>query len=101
TDNKPKCLVPLYGKPILYSISNAFDEKLKVTIIEDYKADVLESYLNQFPPPFDYSTVRAEGKGTCAGVQTAIENIGNEAFILVWSDLFFTRKIKMKKTLRT
>lgn len=93
TDNRPKCLVPIDGKPILHSVSNAFGTEIEAVIIADYKSEVLEQYLKSFPPPFSWSIVIAEGKGTCSGIQKAVELFGNEPFALVWSDLWFTKTL--------
>ena len=93
TENKPKCLVSIGGQPILNSISVAFGPKLKYIIIADYKSSVLETYLNTFPPPFEYDIVRADGYGTASGIESARNLSGDEGFVLVWSDLLFTEKV--------
>lgn len=96
TLNRPKCLVSIDGRPMLYSISNAFGENIEVTVIGDYKANVLEKYIKEFPASFDISVVKTTDKGTSAGVQKAIELTRGENFILVWSDILFTESISTK-----
>lgn len=93
TENRPKCLVSIGGQPLLHSVSRAFGNQLQVIVIADYKADVLEKYLENFPPPFDYKIVRASGSGTASGLEEARKVIDGEGFSLVWSDLLFTETI--------
>lgn len=94
TNNRPKCLISLGGRPILYSISEAFGDDVEVIIIMDYKAESLESYLQCFPPKFKFRTVRADGHGTSSGLQKAINLTQGKGFAIVWSDLYFTLRIK-------
>lgn len=94
TDNRPKSLVSVDGRPILYSITDAFGDESEVIIIGDYKADALKLYLQNFPPPFPFELVQANGKGTCSGIQKAIDIIEGDQFVLVWSDLFFHEGIQ-------
>ncbi len=95
TANKPKCLVSINGKPLLYNLGDIF-KGAKFYIIGDYKIDVLDNYLRTFPPPFDYTLIKAQGKGTCAGLQTAIDSIKDGGpFGIVWSDLYFGKKFKL------
>ncbi len=95
TASRPKCLVSLGGKPLLYSVSNAFGENIEAIIIGDYKADVLKKYLENFPPPFDYRMILANGTGTSAGLNQAVKLTENEGFAIIWSDLYFREKINI------
>lgn len=95
TENKPKCLVSIRGKPLLYSLSDSFP-KADLYVISDYKSDILEKYLKVVSPKFAYTVIKAEGKGTCAGIQEARNLIPEgESFAIVWSDLLFDEKIKI------
>ncbi len=93
TENRPKCLVSIGGQPLLHSISQAFGNQKKVVIVADYKADVLENYLRNFPPPFEYAVIKTTGTGTSSGLEEARRISDGEGFAIVWSDLFFTGKI--------
>lgn len=90
TANKPKCLVPVSNKPMLFHLFDKFKEK-KFIVIGDYKFDVLNEYLNVFSE-VEYVTVNAKGKnGTCAGIKDAINLLPQESsFMLVWSDLILS-----------
>lgn len=94
TDNRPKCLLSLGGRPILYSAIDAFGSNLDTIIISDYKSDVLSSYLESFPPSTNYNFVKTKETGTLAGVREAIELTNGEGFALIWSDLLFVDKVK-------
>jgi tRNA A-37 threonylcarbamoyl transferase component Bud32/GTP:adenosylcobinamide-phosphate guanylyltransferase len=98
TANKPKCLISIYGKPLLYHLSDVF-KGCKFFIITGYKADVLKAYMKTFPPEFEYELIKENEKGTCDGLQTAIDAIPNKSkFALVWSDLYFSSKLNLPKT---
>lgn len=93
TKNKPKCLVPLNGKPLIqYSL-----EKFKncnIIIIGDYKFDVLENYINTFYKDYNINLVKANGKNTCAGINEALKFINNDDSIaIMWSDLILEEDI--------
>ncbi len=52
TWNKPKCLVSVNGKPILYHLFNDFPAA-KFYIVCDYAFDVLEKYVEVNPTTAD------------------------------------------------
>lgn len=87
TDNKPKALVPIGKKPMLFHLFDKFPDK-EFIIIGDYKIDVLINYLDAFAK-VKYLVVNAQGKkGTLSGIEAAINKIpDNESFMLIWSDL--------------
>lgn len=87
TLNKPKALVPIDNKPILFHLFDKFKDK-KFIIIGDYKYEVLEKYLKAFAT-VDYTLVDARGySGTCSGISKALEIIpSNSRFMLIWCDL--------------
>ena len=86
TKNKPKGIVPVENLPIIFHLFRKYPDK-KFIIIADYKADVLEAYLESFAD-VEYFVVKAKEKGTCAGISDAVSYIPeNERFLLVWSDL--------------
>lgn len=91
TRNKPKGIVPVENLPIVFHLFRKFPDK-KFLIIADYKADVLESYLETFAE-VEFFVVRATEKGTCAGIRQAIHYIPDGAsFLLIWSDLILGEK---------
>ncbi len=86
TDNKPKAIVPVENKPMLFHLFNQFPDK-KYIIIGDYQKDVLKSYLECFANVI-YQVVDAKGKGTCSGIRQAVELLPEgQPFMLMWSDL--------------
>lgn len=88
TWNKPKCLVPVDGKPLLYHLLERAPD-CRFIVIGDYQVDVLKSYLETFPPPACVRLVRSTGKGTCSGIAEAAALIEEPASPvgLVWCDL--------------
>ena len=87
TWNKPKCLVSVRGKPILYHLFDRFPN-YKFIVIGDYAFDQLESYLKLSPPQNLYKLIRTEEKGTCSGIGQAVTLISpNASILLTWSDL--------------
>lgn len=91
TYNKPKALVPIDNKPMLFHLFELYPTK-QFIIIGDYKYNVLEKYLNVFST-VNHKIVDACGKsGTCAGITSALELIPeNEPFLFIWSDLILPK----------
>lgn len=89
TWNKPKCLVPVLGRPLLYHMFDIL-APAKFIVIGDYLFDVLDTYVKTVRPSVDVTLVRADGTGTCAGIAQAAEHVPpGQPFLLAWSDLFF------------
>jgi GTP:adenosylcobinamide-phosphate guanylyltransferase/aminoglycoside phosphotransferase len=89
TLNRPKCLVPVRGRPLLYHLATAFPGS-HFTIISDYQKSTLARYLETVPPPFDYNLVESRGIGTCCGIEAARSSFGKGGpLTIVWSDLLF------------
>ena len=90
TWNKPKCLVSVRGKPILYHLFETFSAA-KFIVIGDYLFSQLETYLKVNPPMVDYELVRTGDKGTASGIGVALTLIPKSApVILTWSDLIIS-----------
>ncbi|WP_114661792.1 sugar phosphate nucleotidyltransferase [Polynucleobacter necessarius] len=87
TWNKPKCLVSVHGKPIIY---HAFDYFPNATfiIIGDYAFSQLEKYLKTNPPTVAYKLIHTTNKGTASGIAQALDLIPSDSrVVLMWSDL--------------
>lgn len=87
TANRPKALVPIGNKPMLFHLFD-MNPDAHYLVIGDYKGDVLHKYLDAFSP-VDYEYIDAAGKnGTCSGLRKALERIPNGTpFLLIWCDL--------------
>lgn len=87
TRNKPKCLVPVHNKPMIFHIFDKY-KNAEFIIIGDYKFDVLKNYLSVFAKDINYKLIKAEGTGNICGIKQALNCVGNnEKFLLIWSDL--------------
>ncbi len=94
TYNKPKGIVPVNNLPIIFNLMRQFPKK-KFIVIGDYKHEVLDEYLESFCD-VDYLTVKAEGKGTCAGIKKALSYIPEKKpFLIVWSDLILDKNLNI------
>jgi hypothetical protein len=87
TWNKPKCLVSVRNKPLLYRLFDRFPEA-KFTVIGDYAFDLLEKYLQVNPPTPKVELIRTNEKGTASGIAAALQQVPADApLLLTWSDL--------------
>lgn len=95
TVNKPKALVPINNKPIIFHLFSKFPDK-KYIVIGDYKKDVLESYLHTFAGVKHIVVDTEEKKGTCSGIASALNYIPDgERFMLIWSDLILSDEFSL------
>jgi len=87
TWNKPKCLVSVHGKPLLYQLFERFpDARFKV--IGDYAFEQLEKYIEINPPGVDVTLLRTYEHGTASGISDALALVPRESpLLIVWSDL--------------
>jgi len=91
TNNMPKALVPVWGKPLIFHALDKFPNS-RVVIIGDERFDVLERYLAAFCLHPFYEVVKASGKGTCAGLAQAANLLdGSLPVFLTWGDLLYLR----------
>ena len=60
TENRPKCLVPVHNKPMLFHLFDKYPDK-EFIIIGDYKYDVLKKYLETFAKNINYKIIKARG----------------------------------------
>jgi len=95
TRNKPKALVPIGNRPMIFHLFEKYPEK-KYIVIGDYKCDVLSRYLEAFAK-VDYTVVNANGKkGTCGGMREALSLIPeDERFLLIWCDLVLPESFEL------
>jgi molybdopterin-guanine dinucleotide biosynthesis protein A len=90
TWNKPKCLAPVDGKPLLYHIFDAFPGA-HFLIILDFKKDIVIRFLDAFPPEVSYEIVEMDGvAGNLAGISEAVRRVPDGIPVsIVWCDLKF------------
>lgn len=94
TYNRPKCLVPVHNRPMIFHLFNKY-KNAEFVVIGDYKYNVLEKYLATFAKDVNYKIVRATGSGNICGIKQALEFIpNNEKFMLIWSDLILSEEFK-------
>jgi MobA-like NTP transferase domain/Phosphotransferase enzyme family len=91
TTNKPKCLVPVDGKPMLQHTLAAFPGAHAVVIV-DYRADVVERWLCAFPADRPISLWFSYEKGSAAGIGGAALMLPyrDEPVALIWCDVQLT-----------
>jgi len=94
TQNKPKCLVPVHNRPMIFHLFNKYKNS-EFVVIGDYKYEVLKSYLETFAKDVNYKLIKAEGTGNICGIKHALEYVDdNEKFLLIWSDLILSDDFK-------
>lgn len=93
TNNKPKCLVPVENRPIIFHLFEKFPST-QFIIIGDTHYDVLDKYLSSFAS-VNYQLVNSSGrKGTLAGLAKALELVpSGQPFMYVWCDLVLPQKL--------
>jgi hypothetical protein len=87
TWNKPKCLVSVKGRPLLYHLFDRFPAA-HFHIIGDYAYDQLKRYLEVNDPGVQYTLTRAQGKGTASGILDSLKSVPDDSELMItWSDL--------------
>lgn len=87
TWNKPKCLVSVKGKPLLYHLFDRFPDA-HFHIIGDYAFEQLEKYLQTNEPQVKYFLTKSTAKGTASGIADALKKVPpNCELYITWSDL--------------
>jgi hypothetical protein len=93
TLNRPKCLVPVKNRPMIFHLFNKYPD-LEFIIIGDCKYDVLEKYLKNFAK-VNYKLISATGTGNICGIKDALTYVKpDEKFLLIWSDLILSESFK-------
>ncbi len=97
TYNRPKCLVPVHNRPMIFHLFEKFSDA-EFIIIGDYKYDVLEKYLKNFAHDVNYKILKASGTGNICGIKEALTFVNkNEKFMLIWSDLILSDEFNPDK----
>ena len=94
TNNVPKCLVPIKGKPLLeYWIENLISSGISKLIINThYKADVVQKYIKQSKYSENIRVFNEpELLGTCGTLLANIENTIEDEILLLHSDNYSTQ----------
>lgn len=91
TFNKPKCLVSVAGKPLLYHLFDAFPNS-NFIVIGDYLYPVLCKYLKLMAPRASVRLIRSKGVGTIGGIKDALKLLPEKEgpILIAWSDLLFS-----------
>lgn len=92
TDNLPKSLVPVNGKPILFKqIDNLLKNGITdITVVSGYKANILEREVHANYPlvktieSIDYATTN-----NMYSAYLGIKSIGTDGFLMMNADVFF------------
>lgn len=96
TDNKPKCLLSVNNRPIIFHLFEKYKTS-EFIIIADYKFDVLKKYLETFAK-VSYKLIKSNGKGNICGIRDALEYVNpDEKFMIIWSDLLLSDDFKPEK----
>lgn len=101
THNRPKCLVPVNNRPLIFWAFEAFKDH-DITVICDYKQDALVKYLAAFGTQYDIRVINADGKGTASGIRNACAAYDDdEPVVVVWCDLLFNADWAMPAVMTT
>jgi GTP:adenosylcobinamide-phosphate guanylyltransferase len=92
TSAKPKALIPINGKPIIFHLMDCYPDS-QFHVICDHMSDVLVKYIQKFRPNSKIEYIKTNEKGTCSGIHEAIKSIPeDEPFAITWSDLVFSEQ---------
>ena len=80
----PKQLIPLAGKPMLYHVLDLLPADVEeVVLATGYKADQVDRYVRERPPPFTVRTVPEDHPlGTGGGMKNAGEGMSDPFYLL-------------------
>ncbi len=96
TDNCPKSLVPVNGKPILFKqIENLIENGITdITVISGYKADVLEAQVKaNFPEVNIIESVDYATTNNMYSAYIAKDAMNGEGFLMMNADVFFDASV--------
>lgn len=92
TSIKPKCLIPIDGKPILFHLFDSNPDANFILVV-DYCSEVIKKYIKKFRPNIKVKFIDTTIKSTSAGLIQAIQYLNDESFYVVWSDLLIKDKL--------
>ncbi len=95
TLNRPKHLLPIAGKPLIYWIikSVEYAGAREIGIVVHYKADMIISYLKTLNLDSRlYFIFQHKPDGTAGALDAARDFIGNEDFLLIYGDVIIDPK---------
>lgn len=95
TLSRPKHLIPLAGKPIIYWILKSLSKaRIKeVGVIVNYKADMIKAYIEQLDFRLRYDFIyQRELNGTAGALEVAKDCIDFENFLLIYGDVITDTK---------
>ena len=96
TDNLPKSLVPVNGKPILFKqIENLLENGITdITVVSGYKAEILERAVHDAFS--DVKVIESVDYATTNNMYSAylgIKEIGTDGFLMMNADVFFDSSV--------
>jgi D-glycero-alpha-D-manno-heptose 1-phosphate guanylyltransferase len=98
----PKCMAPVAGRPFLsYVIDHLRIQGVQTIIFSlGYKSEIIETWLNEFYPTLDYtSVIENEPLGTGGAIQLALQKCSAENVVVTNGDTLF--KIKLDEIVST
>lgn len=99
TWNKPKALTTVNGNSLIHLLIErlcALHDFDHVSVIDDYKGDVLRQYMTVFPAVRSIQFFKAEADGgTCSGIKRAAQSHENMPTVVTWCDLLFLREASL------
>jgi dTDP-glucose pyrophosphorylase len=91
TDDCPKPMLPLSGRPLLAHLIERMEEAglREILLITGYKANVIEDYFREHPPAAARLSYRLQEtqNGTGSAALLGREFVGNEPFLLTFGDI--------------
>lgn len=96
TDNLPKSLVPVNGKPILFKqIENLLENGItEITVISGYKGDVLEkAVMEKWPSIRVIESVDYATTNNMYSAYLGIQTIGMDEFLMMNADVFYDASV--------
>ena len=90
--NKPKCLMTVNGKPLMYHLFDKYPQA-HFHIIGDYKYEILQKYLKINPPSVQNTLYRSHKKGTCAGMQWVLRSLNDQPVAVTWGDILYNEVV--------
>lgn len=96
TNDRPKSLVPVNGKPILLKqIENLHDNNIEdITIVSGYKAEILETEVHRLYPQIRIiRSVDYASTNNMYSAYLAKDAMGGEGFFMMNADVFFDASV--------